>query len=76
MAWRDVEPDRQHADVADETDLIFGGFLAFLDPPKAGARDALMALGELGVALKIVTGDNEEVTRHVCGELGVPVTGV
>ena len=76
VAWRDVEPDRQHADVADETNLIFGGFLAFLDPPKAGAHDALVALGELGVALKIVTGDNEEVTRHVCRELGVPVTGV
>ena len=76
VAWRDVEPDRQQADVADETDLIFGGFLAFLDPPKAGARDALTALGQLGISLKVVTGDNEEVTRHVCGELGVAVTGV
>ena len=37
VAWRDVEPDRQHAHVADETNLIFAGFLAFLDPPKAGA---------------------------------------
>ena len=35
VAWRDVEPDRQHAHVADETNLIFAGFLAFLDPPKA-----------------------------------------
>ena len=76
VAWRDVEPECQQAHVADETDLIFGGFLAFLDPPKAGARDALAALGQLGISLKVVTGDNEEVTRHVCGELGVPVTGV
>ena len=76
VAWRDVEPECQQAHVADETDLIFGGFLAFLDPPKAGARDALSALGQLGISLKVVTGDNEEVTRHVCGELGVPVTGV
>ena len=76
VAWRDVEPECQQAHVADETDLIFGGFLAFLDPPKAGARDALSALGQLGISLKVVTGDNEEVTRHVCGELGVSVTGV
>jgi Mg2+-importing ATPase len=61
--------------VADETDLIFAGFLAFLDPPKTGAREALSALAKLGVAVKVVTGDNEQVTRHVCGELGLSVTG-
>ena len=56
--------------------MIFGGFLAFLDPPKAGASEAWVALGQLGISLKVVTGDNEEVTRHVCGELGIVVTGV
>ncbi len=74
VAWRDVEADRQHADVSDEKDLVFGGYLAFLDPPKAGAYDALMELGRLGIAVKILTGDNEQVTRHICGELGLPVT--
>ena len=57
-------------------ELIFGGFLAFLDPPKAGAREALKALAQLGIALKVVTGDNELVTRHVCGELGLAITGI
>ena len=76
VAWRDVEPDRQHADVTDETNLIFGGFLAFLDPPKAGVNEALTQLAQLGIALKVVTGDNEQVTRHVCGELGLVITGV
>ena len=75
VAWREVEADREHANVADETDLTFAGFLAFLDPPKAGAREALTALANLGIALKVVTGDNEQVTRHVCGELGLNVTG-
>ena len=75
VAWREVEADRQHANVADETDLTFAGFLAFLDPPKAGAREALTALTNLGITLKVVTGDNEQVTRHVCGELGLKVTG-
>lgn len=75
VAWRQVEADRQTASIADETDLIFAGFLAFLDPPKAGAREALTTLADLGVAVKVVTGDNEQVTRHVCGELGLKVTG-
>ncbi len=75
VAWREVEADRQHADITDETGLTFAGFLAFLDPPKPGARSALTALAELGIAVKIVTGDNEQVTRHVCGELGLTVTG-
>jgi Mg2+-importing ATPase len=75
VAWREVEADRQNAKVADETDLTFAGFLAFLDPPKVGAREALTALANLGVAVKVVTGDNEQVTRHVCGELGLNVTG-
>ena len=75
VAWREVGTDREHANVADETELTFAGFLAFLDPPKAGAREALAELAGLGVAVKVVTGDNEEVTRHVCGELGLNVTG-
>jgi Mg2+-importing ATPase len=75
VAWREVEADRQHASIADETDLTFSGFLAFLDPPKQGARDALTRLAELGISMKIVTGDNEQVTRHVCGELGLEITG-
>jgi Mg2+-importing ATPase len=75
VAWKEVEADRHHAGVADETDLTFAGFLAFLDPPKAGAREALAALAGLGVAVKVVTGDNEQVTRHVCGGLGLAVAG-
>jgi Mg2+-importing ATPase len=75
VAWREVEADRDHANIADEKDLTLAGFLAFLDPPKAGAREALTALANLGIALKVVTGDNEQVTRHVCGELGLKVAG-
>jgi Mg2+-importing ATPase len=76
VAWREVEPDRDHASIADETELTFAGFAAFLDPPKESARAALAALARLGVAVKIVTGDNENVTRHVCRELGMEVGGV
>jgi Mg2+-importing ATPase len=75
VAWREVDPDRAHAGVSDEADLVFAGFAAFLDPPKESARPALAALADLGIAVKIVTGDNEAVTRHVCRELGMEVTG-
>src|ERR1019366_1371257 len=47
----------------------------FLDPPKAGAGDTLRALAALGGTVKVVTGDSEGVTRHVCDALGLTVTG-
>jgi Mg2+-importing ATPase len=76
IAWRPVTMDHPHAVVTDETELVFAGFAAFLDPPKASAGEALAALQASGVAVKIVTGDNERVTRHVCAQLGISVTGV
>jgi len=75
VAWREVEADRQSAHAGDEKDLTFAGFLAFVDPPKPGAREALGELKKLGIAVKIITGDNEQVTQHVCRELGLSVSG-
>ncbi len=76
IAWRAVSMDHPHAVVTDETQLIFAGFAAFLDPPKASAGEALAEIEASGVAVKIVTGDNELVTRHVCLQLGMPIVGV
>ena len=76
IAWRDVALDHPHAVVSDESALIFAGFAAFLDPPKASAGQAIAAMAASGVAVKIVTGDNERVTRHVCTQLGVAIDGV
>jgi Mg2+-importing ATPase len=76
IAWRKVEPDHLHAVVSDETELVFAGFAAFLDPPKESAKEALSKLAAGGVSVKIVTGDNELVTEHVCRQLDLPVTGV
>jgi len=76
IAWRQVAPDHPHAVVGDETELTFAGFAAFLDPPKESAGHALKALAADNVQVKIVTGDNELVTRYVCGKLGMPVMGV
>lgn len=76
IAWRQVEDKRQHADVSDESNLVFAGFAAFLDPPKASASSALAQLQKSGIAIKVLTGDNELVTQHVCKELGLAVTGM
>ncbi|KAA6213214.1 magnesium-translocating P-type ATPase [Streptomyces albofaciens JCM 4342] len=57
--------------VADEAELTLRGFLAFLDPPKPDAAEALRALAGSGVAVKVVTGDNEAVAARVCAEVGI-----
>ncbi|MCX5801045.1 MAG: magnesium-translocating P-type ATPase [Candidatus Eisenbacteria bacterium] len=59
--------------VKDESDLILLGFLAFLDPPKETAAEALQRLHGLKVDVKILTGDNEIVTAYICREVGLPV---
>jgi Mg2+-importing ATPase len=76
IAWKQTARDQVHAVVNDETELVFGGFAAFEDPPKASAAEAVRALTASGVTVKVVTGDNELVTQHVCAELGLPVAGV
>src|SRR5271169_6840846 len=76
VAWREHDPDRTGATMADERDLVFAGFAVFFDPPKASAGAAIAALGAKGVGVKILSGDNERVTQHVCTELGIPITGV
>jgi P-type Mg2+ transporter len=76
IAWRNVLPDHPHAVVDDETELTFAGFAAFLDPPKLDAAAALSDLDNSGVAVKILTGDNELVTQYVCSTLGIPITGI
>ena len=76
IAWRNVAHDHPHAIVNDESELVLAGFAAFLDPPKASAASALAALKRSGIAIKIVTGDSDLVTTHVCQQLGIAVTGL
>ena len=56
---------------ADEGDLVLTGYLAFLDPPKETASKAITALRQHGVTVKVLTGDNDLVTRKVCSEVGI-----
>jgi len=73
VAMRPMPARQDRIGSADERDLVFVGFLAFLDPPKASAARALAALASHGVAVKILTGDDERVARHVCSRLGIAV---
>jgi P-type Mg2+ transporter len=64
--------DKRHAySKSDESDLVLTGYLAFLDPPKDTAIEAIAALRQHGVAVKVLTGDNDLVTRKVCTEVGI-----
>ena len=76
VAWRELEPDRKGATVADEHELVLAGFVVFSDPPKKSAGAAITALRAKGIGLKILSGDNERVTQHVCRELDIPITGL
>jgi Mg2+-importing ATPase len=76
VATRRVDDAATDVSAADEHDFVFAGFVAFADPPKLSTAATLRSLAEHGIALKIVTGDNEAVTRHLCGVLQIPIGGV
>ncbi len=70
LAYRDLEPKATYSK-EDERDLILRGYVAFLDPPKDTARSAIAALQGDGVSVKVLTGDNELVSRKICREVGI-----
>jgi Mg2+-importing ATPase len=76
VAWKDAGPQSLHVGAADESAMVFAGFAAFEDPPKRDAGKALAALRKQGIAVNVVTGDSDRVTRHVCDELGMRINGV
>jgi len=76
LAYKDIEKHKEAYSKEDEKDLILRGYLAFLDPPKPTAREAVEDLKKLGVAIKILTGDNELVTKKICQEIHVSFQGL
>ncbi len=70
VAYR-MLPHQENYSKADEQSLVLLGFLTFADPPKADVAPVLQALKRDGVQVKILTGDNELVTRHVCEQVGL-----
>ena len=76
VAYKIVKDDKTHYSIGDETDMVFLGFLSFLDPPKESAKESIRLLARDGVELKVVTGDNELVTKTTCDRLGFNIKGV
>jgi P-type Mg2+ transporter len=76
VAYKEIPLEQSHCSIDDESDLILLGNIAFLDPPKDSAAEALKALKRNGVDVKILTGDNEIITRKICKDVGLPVQNV
>jgi Mg2+-importing ATPase len=76
VAYKKLKEEKNVYSVNDERDMVFLGFVAFLDPPKETAKESIRLLTTAGIELKILTGDNEQVTRRTCESLGFEVKGV
>ena len=76
VAYKILPPEQFNYSISHESQLILMGIMAFLDPPKETAAEALKLLRENGVSVKILTGDNEVITRRVCKEVGLEVTNL
>lgn len=71
VAYKRMPPIDRPYSVQDEQELVLAGFITFLDPPKESAGPAIQALKNHGVAIKVLTGDNDVVTRKICKEVGL-----
>ncbi|ABS33638.1 magnesium-translocating P-type ATPase [Clostridium botulinum] len=76
IAQKNNIADENNFTVKDESNMVLMGYVGFLDPPKDSAKDAIKALNENGVAVKILTGDNDAVTLKICEEVGLKITNV
>jgi Mg2+-importing ATPase len=75
VAIRQVEKSSSYT-VKDEAGMVFAGMITFTDPPKQTATASLQMLKESGITLKILTGDNEYVARHLCETLNIKVDAI
>jgi Mg2+-importing ATPase len=76
IAAKTITHPKKVYEVEDESDLTLLGFIVFLDPPKTDVKKVIQDLEAAGVTIKIITGDNELVTKKICSELDIPVHGV
>lgn len=73
IAYKVIKHHKKRYNVKDESNLIFYGFANFLDTPKPSAVKMIKLLKHYGVDLKILTGDNEQVTRAICNQVGMKI---
>jgi len=75
IAYREFTQTKNIFTVQDESQLILLGYIAFFDPPKVSATEALSLLPQIGVSVKVLTGDNGLVTETVCRNVGLTIQG-
>ncbi|SHJ51846.1 magnesium-translocating P-type ATPase [Parasporobacterium paucivorans] len=76
IAAREVARKAEYTVKLDEREMTFSGFLLFFDPPKPGVAATIESLKQLGVQIKVITGDNHLVARHLAESVGLPVEGI
>lgn len=76
VAYKTLKERKPAYSMSDESEMVFLGLVAFLDPPKESARESLKLLKNAGIELKILTGDNELVTKKVCEDLDFEIKGI
>jgi Mg2+-importing ATPase len=76
IAYREFPKTKTVFSVEDESGLILLGYIAFFDPPKSMAPEAIKLLKEAGIKVKVLTGDNALVTEKICREVGVEIDGL
>ncbi|PIU41499.1 MAG: magnesium-translocating P-type ATPase [Candidatus Omnitrophica bacterium CG07_land_8_20_14_0_80_42_15] len=76
VAYKDFDNKKEVYSKEDEQQLTLKGYIAFLDPPKPTAKKTIEVLKSLGIEFKVLTGDNELVTKKICSEVGLDVKGL
>jgi Mg2+-importing ATPase len=76
VCYRSLPAEKAQFSPADENGMVLAGLVTFIDPPKESARDSVLLLARSGIELKILTGDNELVTKKTCELIGLNVKGV
>lgn len=76
VSCKNVRKEKKEYSVKDESDMVFLGLIAFMDPPKETVKESIQQLKNSGIDLKILTGDNELVTKKICEEIGFEVKGI
>jgi len=76
IAYREFPTTKRVFSVEDESQLILLGYIAFMDPPKESATEAIKLLSRSGVQIKVLTGDNDLVTAKICRDVGIPFQNI
>ncbi len=76
VATKRIFKEKERFSKKDETELDFVGFAAFLDPIKENVREAIDRLEEMGIEIKVITGDNEFVAKKACIDAGINIKGI